>query len=225
MHIIFGFIIIIAIILGPQWWVRKMLRKYSNTRTDIPGTGGQLVKHLASRFQLPELSVEITTAGDHYDPRDKTIRLSEDHFNDHSLTAITIAAHEFGHALQDAQGYPPFKLRGKLVQLSQHAQKIGGFALLAAPLAGSFGPAGFGLMIGIVIFTVLLSTLVHIVTLPVELDASFNRALPLLVSGKYISPDDTQAAQQILRAAAFTYVSSSLASLLNLWRWLPILRR
>jgi hypothetical protein len=154
------------------------------------------------------------------------VRLTADKFDGRTLTAITVAAHETGHALQHAVEQPMFALRTRLVVIAAQSAKVGTLLLVSAPLlalltrapAAALAPvAGALLMMGA-------GVVVQLVTLPVELDASFNKALPILQQG-YLREEQLPAARRILRAAALTYVAASLASLLNLGRWLMVLRK
>ena len=155
------------------------------------------------------------------------MRLSPDNLNGRSLTAVATAAHEVGHAIQDHAGYPPLHARTRLVQVAQHAEKFGSIAMLAMPVIAlaSRSPSAGALMFLIGVMSIGMGTLVHMITLPTEWDASFARALPLLKAGQYISADEEHHVRRILRACAMTYVAGSLASLLNLARWIAILRR
>jgi Zn-dependent membrane protease YugP len=176
---------------------------------------------------MKHITVETTEQGDHYDPEAKTVRLTPDNFNGKSLTAITVAAHEVGHAIQDHTGYQPLAERTRLVRFAQGAEKLGAVVMIGIPIATALTrtPAAGVLVLVAGMATMGISTLVHLLTLPVEWDASFRRALPVLQHGNYLSPDDMQGARRILIAAALTYVAASLASLLNLWRWIAFLRR
>ncbi len=156
----------------------------------------------------------------------RAVRLTRDKYDGKTLTAITVAAHECGHALQHAAGEPLFIWRTRLARLSVFAQRLGSFLLFAAPIsvlitklpaAALLNITGAFLILGFAI-------VMHLLTLPVEIDASFNKALPLLKSG-YLSEKQVPPARSILRAAAWTYVAASLASLLNFWRWIAVLRR
>jgi Zn-dependent membrane protease YugP len=176
---------------------------------------------------MQHIKVEATELGDHYDPETKAVRLTPDKFNGKSLTAITVAAHEVGHAIQDQAGYQPFTERTRLVRVAQGAEKLGGIVMLGIPIAATLAqtPVAGVLVLVAGMATMGIATLVHLVTLPVEWDASFRRALPILQQKNYLSPQDEQGARRILTAAALTYVAASLASLLNLWRWIAFLRR
>lgn len=222
-------IILLAALTIPGMWVRHVLQKYSEPadRYREKGSGAELARHLLDRFDLGEVMVEKTSSGDHYDPEAKAVRLMEDRYHGYSLTAITVATHEVGHALQHARGERLFLQRQQLAKLAVSAQRVSGLVLLAAPLAVLVSRApGLGLgFLAVGVGSMLVGTLVHLLTLPVELDASFNKALPILEQGKYLRDGDLHHANRILRAAAMTYVAASLASLLNLGRWLAVLRR
>jgi Zn-dependent membrane protease YugP len=213
----------------PGVWVKRVLQKYSEPadRYRGQGSGAELARHLLDRFELQDVAVEITPAGDHYDPEARAVRLTEDKYNGHSLTAITVAAHEVGHAIQDARRETLFRNRQRLAKLAVTGQRLGSMFMLAAPVVMVITRApGLSLMFLVVaIGSMLLGTLVHLFTLPVEFDASFNKALPILESGQHLHEGDLPHAQKILKAAALTYVAASLASLLSLGRWLAVLRR
>ena len=95
MFIATGLLIILALIFGPSLWVKLVMRKYSSERPEIPGTGGELAKHLIERFSLKDVTVEVTELGDHYDPTEKKVRLLREHYESKSLTAIAIAVNDF----------------------------------------------------------------------------------------------------------------------------------
>jgi len=218
---------ILLLLLGPQIWVQWVMTRYTRQpEENFPGNGGEFARHLLDRFSLQAVKVETSDVGDHYDPTEKAVRLTKDKLSGKTLTAITTAAHEVGHALQDAAEEPLFRWRGRLAGLSVSAQKIGSFLLFAAPLLSlvTRAPAA-GAISAIAAFLILGSNvIVQLVTLPVELDASFKKALPLLQAG-YLAPEQYAGARRILRAASLTYLSASLAGLLNFWQWLRLARR
>jgi len=228
MQFILLILLLLAIVFGPQWWAQRTFRLYASPRDDIPGNGAELARHLLQNLDMQHVKVEQAEAdNDHYDPRDKTVRLSPNNFNDRSLTAITVAAHEVGHAIQDHRNEPMHALRGKLVVMANRIQQLGAGLLVLLPIIALItrSPVLDLLFFVAGIASMGVATLVHFVTLPVEMDASFNKALPILFQGNYIEEKDRPAARRILKAAAYTYVAASLASLLNLWRWIAILRR
>lgn len=227
MHILIPLIFFLLVLYVPNYWAKSTLLRHSKPREDIPGTGKELAVHLLENFGMREVRVEETELGDHYDPLTKTVRLSVDNMHGKSLTAVATAAHEVGHAVQDHTGYRPLEWRTRLVLISQKMEKFGSLIILATPFLTllSRAPA-----LGLLTFLGGLCalggpSLVHLVTLPVELDASFKKALPILQQGEYIGKNDQKVVRSILTACSFTYVASSLAGLLNLWRWLAILRR
>lgn len=227
MHfLILGFFVLL-IIFGPQLWAKRTFAQYSKPQDHFPGTGGELARHLLNKNNLEIIQLEQTDSGDHYDPVSKKVRLTPENFNGKSLTAIAVAAHEVGHAIQDSQNHPMLNLRTRLVNAAQAAEKIGSLAIVIAPIATMItrAPSIGALFFIIGIGSMFINTLIHLVTLPVEWDASFGKALPMLKSGEYLSDKELKASEKILKAAALTYVAGSLASLLNLWRWIAILRR
>ena len=227
MRLIFFSIIFMAVVLGPQLWVWWVFRQHGQHRENFPGTGGELARHLLNRFGLQAVRVEPTPMGDHYNPETKLVGLSQKHFAGKSLTAAVVAAHEVGHALQDHDGYGLLKDRTHLVKFAQKAEKVGSYLMLGIPvLAGVMRVPAVSLGVLVVaVGTMSISALVHLITLPVEWNASFRRALPILEKGGYLAPTDMSGARQILTAAAMTYLASSLFSLVNLWRWIRLVRR
>ena len=223
-------LLILAVVLGlamlPQIWVRSVIARHSADRPDIPGTGGQFARHLLDEMRLAHVKVEETKLGDHYDPEAKAVRLLPQNLNGRSLAAIVIAAHEAGHAMQDATGYQPLQARTRLAKQALRIEKVGAVVMLAAPIMMVLARAPHILLIEMLVGVLILgmSVLMHAVTLPVEFDASFRRALPVLQAGRYISREDMPAARQILRAAAFTYVAAAAVSLLDVARWIRVLR-
>lgn len=219
-----GIIALIGLIFGPQVWIRRTMARHARERADFPGTGGELARHLLDEAGLTSVKVEAVNGGDHYSPVDKAVRLSKGNFAGRSVTAIAVAAHEAAHAVQDRDGYGPLRLRQKFVGYGIIVERVGGALLLATPLVFALTRSplvlAFELIagLGILASTVLL----HVLTLPTEFDASFKRALPVL--SRYIRPEDMKGARQVLRAAAFTYVASALMSLIDVARWIRILR-
>lgn len=219
--------VVLAVLFVPQLWVRYVLERHNRTAEDnFPGNGGELARHLLDRFGLDDVAVEKTEIGDHYDPDARKVRLTADKYEGRTLTAITVAAHECGHALQHAGQETLFMWRSRLAVAAVWATRIGTFMLFAAPVLGLLARAPSPALISVLggFLVMGFGVVVQLVTLPVELDASFRKALPLLEAG-YLEQNQVPAARRILRAAAWTYVAASLAGLLNFWRWLAVLRR
>ncbi|MCB1528674.1 MAG: zinc metallopeptidase [Hyphomicrobiaceae bacterium] len=210
----------------PQMWVKRVIKENSRERAEFPGTGGQFARHLLDEMDLVNVGVEATKSGDHYDPESKTVRLLPQHLNGRSLAAVVIAAHEVGHAMQDATGYGPLAARTRLAKQAHNIERIGAVVMLAAPVVMVLVKAPAIVFLQIVAGLLILSStiLMHLTTLPVEFDASFRRALPVLKAGRYISDDDMVAARRILKAAALTYVAAAGVSLLDVMRWIRVLR-
>ena len=222
-----GSLIVLAIIFGPSLWVKFVMRKYSLEKPEIPGTGGELAKHLIERFSMKDVKVEITELGDHYDPNEKKVRLLREHYESKSLTAIAIAAHEVGHAIQDQQGDKRLATRTKMIPVVNKVARLSAIIISLSPVIGIITrhPMPFSLLLILGLSGFIARMLIHAVTLPIEFDASFSKALPLLREGKYISQSNEKAVSQILKAASLTYVSAALADILNLGRWIVILSR
>jgi len=220
--------VLLALILLPQVWVRRVMAVHAADRQDLPGTGGELARHLLDLAGLPQVRVErsVGSGGDHYDSKAKVVRLSDGNHDGRSITAVAVAAHEVAHALQDAEGYRLLALRTRLARAARTIQFVAGGLLIAAPLVMAVAHSPQLLLLQLGAGLVLLGSVVvlHLVTLPVELDASFARALPILRQGRYLDDGDLPAAQRVLQAAALTYVAASLVSLLNIMRWLRFLR-
>jgi Zn-dependent membrane protease YugP len=223
-----GIILLTVLVFAPQVWVRHVLARYDAPIEQLPGTGGELAAHLVREFGLKDVKVEISRAwADHYDPGDKSIRLSPAVFHGKSFTAITVSAHEVGHAIQHQVMYTPLLWRWRMARYVSYSETLAALILLAFPfviLVTHLPYLGIAMLLG-GIGILLLPVLFHLLTLPVELDASFRRALPVLIDGGYIPASAVPIARRILTAAALTYVSASLSSLLNFYRWVAMLRR
>ncbi len=210
-----------ALIFGPQLWVKKVMKRYNRTQEDQFFTGGDMARELLARNELHSVSVERTDIGDHYDPKTKAVRLTRDKFDRKTLTAMTTAAHEVAHAIQDASNYGPFIWRMRLVKLAQAAGQAGTVIIMAVPAAALFTPYRVPpLLVGSAVVAMLgTGVAAQAAALPTELDASFGRAMPMLRDG-YISEHQAKNAREILVASSLTYVVASLLTVLNIWPWL-----
>ena len=212
----------------PQMWVRYVMKKHHQDDPAIAGTGGELAEHLVSRFRLDGIIVETTEEGrDHFDPAAGAVRLSPSNYNGKSITAVAVAAHEVGHAIQFHRNEAIFELRKKYMPMAARFSKMGVALMVSVPVAGLVlrSPVAIGVVIGLSVLFQLLGALAYLIVLPEEWDASFNKALPILVDGEYISTDQRSGVQKVLKAAALTYFAGALANILNIGRWLMILRR
>jgi Zn-dependent membrane protease YugP len=222
----FGALFLLAVVFGPQLWVRRVLARHGAERPDFPGTGGELARHLLDEAGLADVKVERTDLGDHYDPESRVVRLLPQHFDGRSVAAVAVAAHEVSHAVQHARGDRSFVARLALVKNLVWADRIATGILILAPFTAMLvkSPLIILLHIGAAVALMAIRVVVHLTTLPVEFDASFGKALPALERGRYLEPTDMPAARDVLRAAAWTYVASALATLLNIARWFRLLR-
>lgn len=224
--IILGLLAILALIFGPQYWVKAQMRRHSAERADFPGTGGELAAHLLGRAGLSGVRVEVSDAGDHYDPVDKVVRLSPDVHDGRSVTAVAVAAHEVGHAIQHRDGDRLLVTRIRMAGGVRTLEVAAGLLFATAPLVLAFVHSMPLVILQIVVALALLASrlVMHVITLPVEFDASFGKALPILDQGGYLPPGDLPAAKSVLRAAALTYVAAALVTLLDLTRIIRVLR-
>ena len=228
MPIILGIaaLLLLALVFGPQVWIRRVLKQHGGDRPDLPGTGGELARHLLDEAGLQAVLVEQTDIGDHYDPEARAVRLLPQHHDGRSIAAVAVAAHEVSHAVQHAHGERGFARRFSLVSKLIWIERIASGILLLAPVVFILvkSPVLIILQLAAGIAMLAIRVVVHITTLPVEFDASFGKALPVLVRGRYLGAGDLPAARSVLQAAAFTYVAAALATLLDIARWFRILR-
>ena len=227
MFLSIGLLILLALTFGPSLWVKFVMKRYSKDKPEMPGSGGELAEHLIERFSLKDVKVEVTELGDHYDPVEKKVRLLREHYESKSLTAVAIAAHEVGHAIQDQQGDKRLATRTKMIPVADKVARWSAAIISLSPVIGIITrhPMPFSLVLLLGLSGFIARMMVHAVTLPIEFDASFSKALPVLREGNYVSKSDELAVSRILRAAALTYVSAALSDILNLGRWIAILLR
>jgi uncharacterized protein len=220
-----GVLTLIALIFGPRLLIEWTMTRHAGDRPDFPGTGGELARHLLDKAGLHAVKVETTEhLRDHYSPEDKAVRLSERNYNSRSVTAVAVAAHECAHAVQDRDGYAPLRMRQKLMKTAITIERVGGALMMATPLVFALvrSPAVLVAEVAAALAILASTIVIHVFTLPTEFDASFKRALPAL--SHYVPEEDMAGAKSVLRAAAFTYVAGALVSLVNVARWLRVLR-
>lgn len=210
-----------ALILAPRLWVREVLQRHNRTDIPLPGTASEVARAMLDNHQLNQVAVELTDAGDHYDPAARAVRISRDKFDRKTLTAVTTAAHEVAHALQHATGYPPFRTRERLVRVARVTGQAGTALLLAVPATALLTRQALPTkIIGAASLSMLgVGAAAQLSALPTEFDASFNRALPMLKSG-YLEAEQLAQAKKILIACSASYLSSSLIGVIHLWPWL-----
>jgi uncharacterized protein len=202
-----------AIILAgwAQWKVHSSFNWASQIVPASGATGAEAAAVILRQAGIQGVEIEPAQGflSDHYDPREKVLRLSPDVYQGRSLAALGVAAHEAGHALQDAHGYPMLALRNGLVPLASLGGNLSWILLLAGFMMQSFNL----ILLGIVAFS--LTVLFQLINLPVEFDAS-SRAKKLLLSNGLVLQDEAPAVNKVLSAAALTYVAATLMALLQL---------
>lgn len=221
MHPLMILVPVAVLFFGPRIWVKRVLKQHNRKEEEGLPTGGELAKELLARHHLHAVKVESSDIGDHYDPKTKTVRLTRDKIERKTLTAITTAAHEVAHAVQDASHYGPFIWRMRLAALAQTTGQVGAVILIAAPALSILThrrvpPVIIGAAASAMLGTGMAAQLV---ALPTELNASFGRAMPLLRDG-YITARQAKDARTILVASSLTYVASSLVTILTIWPWI-----
>jgi len=208
-----------ALSLGAQALVQGRFQKYGRIATRANLTGAQIAKRILLDHGIHDVRIEPVRGRltDHYDPRTRTLRLSEPVYGSHSMAAFGIAAHEVGHAIQHAEGYAPLRFRSAWVPLAQTGGGISMFVIIAAFFLGGAATAlgATFAWLGIALFAT--TTVFTLVTLPVEFDAS-RRALAAL-RGRYVSDAEYEGARSVLNAAALTYVAAFATSLMTLLYW------
>ena len=198
-------------------WVTYILKKNNETLPDMPFTGEELGLKILKENKLENVLIEPIKQVDHYNPLEKKVRISIDKLHKKSITSIAVVAHEIGHAIQDKENYKPLLLRQKLIEKTIIFQKVGSFLLIIGlPSIFAITKNPLITFLAAIIIMGCLSTnlLIHLITLPVEFDASFKRALPILQ--KYVPKENMRQCRSVLRAAAFTYLAQSIVSIFRL---------
>ena len=218
-----GFVIIFAIIIAivAQHKVNSAYGAYRDIPSSLGLTGAQLAERLSQENNL-NLTVKMCkgTLTDHYNPKDKSINISEGNFSSNSIAAQSIVAHEFGHALQHAQGYGLYKVRQAIVKISNFVSGMLLPLLIVGILLEIFLLAGAGsIVIYVTVAMYGLAVIANLATLPVEVNAS-SRAKKILYKMGCTSEDEVYATDKMLNAAALTYVASLLVSLAYFLRFL-----
>jgi Zn-dependent membrane protease YugP len=194
--------------------------RFSQFTTRSRMTGADVAQAILRDSNISGVKIEPVqgTLTDHYDPRTKTLRLSEAVYGSTSMSAAGVAAHEVGHAIQHAQNYAPLKFRSAWVPVANLGGGISIFILIAAAMMGGAATVMGGklALAGVLLFAT--TTIFTLVTLPVEFDAS-RRALATLRRGSYLTPDELAGAKKVLDAAAMTYVAAFVTSALTLFYW------
>lgn len=207
----------LAFAIWAQFKVRGTFEKYSRVRAANGLTGRQMANEIMSRNGVSDVNIEPVagTLSDHYDPRSKTVRLSEPIYAGQSISSIAVAAHEVGHVLQHHQGYALLQVRSAIAPVAGFGSALAFPLFFIGMLLGTRAFGGVLMDLGILFFTG--AVLFHVVTLPVEFDAS-KRALAQLTATGAVQPQEVAGAKKVLDAAALTYVAAAAMAALELLR-------
>ncbi|MGM1046929.1 MAG: zinc metallopeptidase [Bacillota bacterium] len=212
-------LIIIAFIftLVAQFRVKGTFTKWAKVENSSGMTGYDAARHMLDSNGLHDVPIEPVPGAlsDHYDPIHRVVRLSEPVYYERSISAVSVACHEVGHAIQHKVSYPMLVARHKMFPIVNFASGIAPFLLIAGFMFQAFNLIG----LGIIFFSAAVAF--QLVTLPVEFNAS-NRAREIMVSEGYISNEEERGVAKVLNAAALTYVAAALLSLLELLRYIMI---
>jgi len=214
------FLLMIPVLLLSLWaqaQVSGSFKRYSAVNNCRRITGAQAAEAVLRAHGVYNVAISRCRGSltDHYDPKARTLRLSQGVYSSHSIAAVGIAAHEAGHAIQHAQGYLPIRIRMALVPVVQFANYTSWILLLLGMILAIEPLVQFGILLYCVL------VLFQLITLPVELDAS-SRALKLLTSQGILMQEETPGAKAVLRSAAWTYVAALLTAVLQLLRLILI---
>lgn len=210
------FFLFLLITIIPVIWINNVFKKNDKILPNMPFDGHEFGDQLIKEFKLKDVRLEKTLIGDHYDLEQKKVKVREERLKRKSLTSISIVCHEIGHAIQHAEGYSPLFTRTKLVKNTQWINKISALIIYTGlPLIFATGSLPLiKLCVIIVLLSMLIALVIHLITLEVELDASFNKAFPIIK--EKIPEVYHDACYTILRAAAFTYVIGVFKNIISL---------
>lgn len=219
------FIIFLILSTTPVIWLNYVFHKNDQILINMPFTGLEFGKLILKDYGLTEVKIEKSLSVDHYDLLEKKVKVTQDRLSKKSLTAISIVCHEIGHAIQHKEKYKALEQRTSLVRNTAWISQIGSSILLIGIptiLATGYYPL-IKVCLLLALLSLLIGIIVHLITLEVELDASFNKALPILI--EKVPPEYHDSCKSILRAAAFTYVIGVVRNFVSLrFIWLMLSR-
>lgn len=208
-----------------QSHVKGTYQRYAKVPSSLGMTGSQVAKAILSKMGITDVTVEPVDGvlTDHYDPSAKAVRLSSGIYNSNSLAAAAVAAHECGHVLQDKRSYKFMNVRASLVPAANIGSQLGPWLVIGGIFLNAMaGVSSIFITLGIVLFAAAIAF--HIVTLPVEFDAS-NRALKLIDELGILQGEEHKGAKAVLQAAAWTYVATAVYAVLQLIQLIIMSRR
>jgi len=218
-------IIFLILSTAPIIWLNYVFHKNDQILINMPFTGLEFGKLILKDYGLTEVKIEKSLSVDHYDLLEKKVKVTQERLSKKSLTAISIVCHEIGHAIQHKEKYKALEQRTSLVKNTAWISQIGSSILLIGIptiLATGYYPL-IKVCLLLALLSLLIGIIVHLITLEVELDASFNKALPILI--EKVPPEYHDSCKSILRAAAFTYVIGVVRNFVSLrFIWLMLSR-
>ena len=218
-------IIFLILSTAPVIWLNYVFHKNDQILINMPFTGLEFGKLILKDYGLTEVKIEKSLSVDHYDLLEKKVKVTQERLSKKSLTAISIVCHEIGHAIQHKEKYKALEQRTSLVRNTAWISQIGSSILLIGIptiLATGYYPL-IKVCLLLALLSLLIGIIVHLITLEVELDASFNKALPILI--EKVPPEYHDSCKSILRAAAFTYVIGVVRNFVSLrFIWLMLSR-
>ena len=217
--------ILFVLSILPMAWLNYVFKKNDAILINMPFTGLEFGETILNEIGLNDVKIEKSLTVDHYDLSEKKVKVTEDRLSKKSLTAISIVCHEIGHAIQHKQKYKPLEQRTTLVKNTAWISQLGsGLLMVGIPTilaTGSYNLIKVCLLL--VLLSLLIGIVVHLITLEVELDASFNKALPIIKDK--VPSEYHNACESILKAAAFTYVIGVVRNFISLrFIWLLLSR-
>ena len=218
---IFLYLIPLGLIYLPDLWIKYNFKKNNKIFKDMPFSGKELGEKILEENNIKEIPInsikDLPIGSCHYDPKKKEINISESIYERKSITSLAVIVHEIGHAIQDKENSKLLNLRISLIKKTSVLQKIGAIVLIIGVpsiFALTKSPIIVLLMTLIIIASFSTNLLIHLITLPTEIDASFRKALPIL--NKYVPKENLKQCRSVLTAAALTYLAASIRSIINL---------
>ena len=218
---IFLYLIPLGLIYLPDLWIKYNFKKNNKIFQDMPFSGKELGEKILEENNIKEIPInsikDLPIGSCHYDPEKKEINISESIYNRKSITSLAVIVHEIGHAIQDKENSKLLNLRISLIKKTNLLQKIGSLVLIiGVPSIFALTKSPFIVLLITLIIIASFSTnlLIHLITLPTEIDASFRKALPIL--NKYVPKENIKQCRSVLTAAALTYLAVSIRSIINL---------
>lgn len=218
-----GLALIILLLASPRLWSRYIFFKHSRKRQDLPGTGLELLQHQLKALELDQVKLVQADNRNHYDPNSSSVCLADSILNSSSLTALVRTAYTLGYALQHRRNLILCRCRQGLLELAEHGELSGSSLLLISPMAGLVNPELGGLLLFCAVTCMLGCALLRLLVIPIEWQAGFGFALPLLNQSAQFDSHDQLAFRQLMVACVLNRSAGALTNLLDSRHWLKAL--